>query len=241
MTTAIALPFPNPTDTGQWAKDLLTGAGDPLTPTDVGYMEAWEARESPSGYGYNPLGTEETAPGSIIAPGNTATVQAFTSWRQGIAATLDTFSANPKNGQLLADLHTGNASLAQLSADQAIPGASWATGGESSISTLGTPTAFKYGGKFGLVPNAPGVPGDQTTSLKLIGPYSPGGPFPLGGGAGGVVGGIVKSTKSSIEKLVLQGVLTLTGAAMVVYGITLLSDSKGPSFSMPDVEDLAAT
>lgn len=161
----MGLPYADPTNSGQWAQDLLsilpnptTGkVGDPLTPQNIGYIEAWIPHESPSGFGYNPLGTEQTAPGSIHAPGNSATVQAFRSWLSGLNATAATFTGDKANAQLLAALGNGHASLAQLSAAQSVPGSSWATGGEKTISQLGTSTNFVYGGDHGLVFGAKGV------------------------------------------------------------------------------------
>lgn len=167
----MTLPYADPTNSGQWAQDLLsilpnpeTGKiGDPLTAQNVGYIEAWVPHESPSGFGYNPLGTEETAPGSIHAPGNSATVQAFQSWLSGLTATAATFTGDKANAQLLADLGNGHASLAQLAAAQSVPGSSWATGGEKTISQLGTSQPFQYGGDHGLIFGAAGIasaPGD---------------------------------------------------------------------------------
>ena len=134
------LPYPNPTNSAQWSKDLLTELGDPLTPTNVGYIEAWIAHESPSGFGYNPLGTEQTTPTSIHAPGNSASVQAFRSWADGLSATLETFAGNAGNLNLLIDLKKGNASYAQLAADQTQ--GSWKTGGEKTITGPGTLAAL---------------------------------------------------------------------------------------------------
>ena len=151
------LPFPNPTSTGQWSKDLLTLLGDPLTASNVGYVNAWQNVESPSGFGYNPLGTEQTAPGSIHAPGNKATVQAFSSWSSGLSATVATFKGYAGNANLLNLLHRGNATPAQLS--QAQRQGSWATGSEPGISGPAASTPFKYGGAHGLSPHAPGVAG----------------------------------------------------------------------------------
>lgn len=147
-----SLPFASPTNTGQWAQDLLTALGDPLTQSNIGYLEAWQHAESPSGYGYNPLGTEQTAPGSTNA--NSAGVQAFQSWAQGISATVATFTGYAGNSKLLALLKKGNATTAQLDAAQRQ--GSWATGGESSIAGPGTSTAFTYGGLQGEQLNAKG-------------------------------------------------------------------------------------
>jgi hypothetical protein len=161
----VGIPYADPLNTGQWADDLLFDLGDPTSASNVGYVEAWEQRESPSGFGYNPLGTEQPESGSEHAPGNTATVQAYRSVAQGLQATVATLRGNSKNASLENALASGDASLATLSAAQATPGASWATGPEKDITALGTSTAFTYGGTMGVVPGAAplgSVAGDPT-------------------------------------------------------------------------------
>lgn len=191
------LPYANPTNSAQWAKDLLTQLGDPLSTTNVGYIEAWISLESPSGYGYNPLGTEQGAPGSTNA--NSAGVQAFTSWAQGLSATVATLYNYAGNSQLLAALKRGNASLAQLGAAQAQ--GSWKTGAEPGISALGTSQPFSYGGVQGEQKGASGVatskgaPNPTGWFGQWIEPYTP---YP---GAVGVVHGV-----ESIPSKIVSGV-----------------------------------
>lgn len=198
----MALPYADPTNTGQWAHDLLSALGDPQTASNVGYIEAWEQRESPSGYGYNPLGTEETAKGSTNA--NSAGVQAFRSWLSGLNATVATFKGDPANQPLELALSEGNASLGTLAGAQA--GGSWATGAEKDINALGTPHAFTYGGAQGEVPGAVGiaaVSGDTQpnghTFLSTV--LSLGGHLPGGG-----VESAIPDNPSSITKSLASSV-----------------------------------
>jgi hypothetical protein len=164
-----SLPYPSPTNTGEWAKDFLADLGDPLSASNVGYVEAWENVESPSGYGYNPLGTKELESGSSDA--NAAGVQAYRSWAQGLLASVTTLKADPANVTLEADLAQGDASLAQLSAAQAVPGASWATGDEPGISALGSSTPFHYGGAQGEQPGVAGIAAKTGDPTGLLGQY----------------------------------------------------------------------
>jgi hypothetical protein len=176
----VGLPFADPTNTGQWAQDLLASLGDPETNTNIGYIEEWESHESPSGFGYNPLGTEQSAKGSTDA--NSAGVQAFDSWLSGIQATDATLN-NGRNNALEADLSLGDASLSMFSAAQAQ--GSWATGAEKEINSLGTPQTFQYGGVQGEQAGVKGiasVPADSSAgahswfgSILTLGGHLPGG------------------------------------------------------------------
>jgi hypothetical protein len=234
------IPYPAPLSTGQWAHDILYELGDPQSPTNVGYWEAWQSRESPSGYGYNPVGTEQTAPGSIVAPGNSATVQAFRSWAQGLLATKQTITQNPANAQLEAALRSGNATLAQLAAAQSVPGASWATGGESQITALGTSTPFSYGGPMGLQKGSPGVAsvaGDKTPSAggpglldQIFHPLNPFGSNFLGLGTvghtvTGIPGDVAKSAFGPVFSWIEKGAADVTfvgfGLLLVVIGLSV--------------------
>ena len=156
----MGLPYADPTNTGQWAADELYSLGAPINPFDVSYLEAWQTHESPSGFGYNPLGDETGATGSIHAPGNTASVQAYTSWLQGLQTTTYNLTSLPQNAKIVAALRSGNATYAELSAAQAQGG--WGGGGEKTIAAPGTSTPFNYGGPWGLKQGATGVAGNGT-------------------------------------------------------------------------------
>jgi hypothetical protein len=244
----MGLPYADPTNSGQWAQDLLSSLGDPETASNIGYIEAWEQHESPSGFGYNPLGTEETSPGSIHAPGNTASVQAFDSWYSGLNATVRTFTGDAGNANLEKDLASGDASLAQLSKDQTQ--GSWATGGESAIASLGTSTNFLYGGAYGLVAGAKGVastPGDvldPSPGVKF--PLAPESPDPLKypgeifGDTAQTASGVAKKLASSVfgplTGWIEEGAadVTFVGFGLVLVVIGLIVTFKGGGDSSVD-------
>jgi hypothetical protein len=84
------------TDAGQYtaatfAEAVLRGLGAPVTPQNVKAMVAWEAAEGGHWNNtawYNPLNTTLHAPGATSMNG--VGVKAYTSWKQGIQATIST-------------------------------------------------------------------------------------------------------------------------------------------------------
>lgn len=231
------LPYPSPTNTGEWAKDLLTELGDPLTASNVSYLESWQAAESPSGYGYNPLGTKQTEAGSVNA--NSAGVQAFKSWAQGLQATVTTFTAYAGNSALLSRLHQGNATVAQLDAAQA--SGSWATGAEPHLSGQGSSTPFTYGGSMGEQPGASGVAtasggGIDWNPLHYIAGI--GGPHPVSpsgavsaveGIPGDIVSGIFGPITGWIEKGAADVTFIGFGLLLIVIGLVVTFKSETQS------------
>lgn len=76
-----------------FARALLQGLGAPLTKANVASMVQWENKEGgnwSNTAAYNPLNTTRSMPGSSSIPGNSAGVQAYTSWSQGLNATIAT-------------------------------------------------------------------------------------------------------------------------------------------------------
>jgi hypothetical protein len=75
-----------------FAKALLSALGAPATSANVASLTAWEAREGGNFNNtakYNPINTERVEPGSTdYKPGGA--VQAYTSWSQGLQATVAT-------------------------------------------------------------------------------------------------------------------------------------------------------
>jgi hypothetical protein len=62
----------------------------PRTRCDLGAIEAWEREEGTFALYRNPLDTTRRMPGSVPVPGNSAGVQHYASWRQGLHATVVT-------------------------------------------------------------------------------------------------------------------------------------------------------
>ena len=91
-----------------WAVEFLTAIREPVTGCNVGAITAWEAAEGggvTNDAAYNPLNTARTEPGSWTV--NSAGVQAFPSWPEGLAANVAAIT-NGLYGPVLAALRAGN-------------------------------------------------------------------------------------------------------------------------------------
>jgi hypothetical protein len=111
----------NPQD---FAFALLRTLGDPLTLPNVGAIVAWCHREggawnSPAKF--NPLNTSMKMPGSHAINGSA--VQSYTSWSQGLTATVATLNSGAYRG-ILAALAAGSSTSAVEGAVSASP---WGT------------------------------------------------------------------------------------------------------------------
>ena len=95
----------------QWSRDFLAAIGAPSTPQNLAFMNAWIAKESgsyPISYGWNPLNTTQSAPGSY-GGGAQGNIQFFPDYRTGLAANVKTIT-NGLYGDLLSELRGGNPS-----------------------------------------------------------------------------------------------------------------------------------
>lgn len=109
-----------------WARAVLRAEGDPRSPCNMGAMLAWEGAEGGhwnNSAAYNPLNSTMPEPGSSTM--NSVGVRVYTSWRQGLRATIDTLN-NGNYGNILAALRSGDS--AQAVAD-AVGNSPWGTGG----------------------------------------------------------------------------------------------------------------
>ena len=109
-----------------WARTLLRADGLPRTPCNVGAITAWEAAEGGHWHNsarYNPLDTTQQEPGS--APMNSVGVQAYTSWQEGLQATVTTLN-NGNYGAIISALQNGT-SAGQVAG--AVASSPWGTGG----------------------------------------------------------------------------------------------------------------
>jgi hypothetical protein len=112
----------NPYD---FAVALLNALGDPTTPQNTGAIVSWEKAEggnwnSPAKY--NPLNTTRRMPGSYSING--IGVQAYTSWPQGVAATVQTLEGGAYRG-ILGVLQSGSSEQA---VERAVASSIWGTG-----------------------------------------------------------------------------------------------------------------
>lgn len=129
----------------QWATDFLNGIGAPASQQNVAAVVEWENAESGGGGGlYNPLNSVLGAPGASDV--NSVGVKNYTSYQQGLAATIATFTQTQ-----WANVVRGFKANDPDAAKQAIQ-AEYATWG-GSINFPGTPN------------NATGVGGGNTAQL----------------------------------------------------------------------------
>ena len=108
-----------------WAPAFLHAASEPVTVCDVKFVIAWENAEGgnwQNSAAYNPLNSTLREPGSGSI--NSAGVQKYTSWQQGIEADAATLR-NGKYTGILSALSAGND--AQQAAN-AVAGSPWGTG-----------------------------------------------------------------------------------------------------------------
>ena len=82
-----------------FAEQVLQGMGWPLTQSNLDAMVAWEMAEGgawENSAAYNPLNTTQPEPGATSAGTSQASIRAYTSWSQGVAATVATLSQNQR-------------------------------------------------------------------------------------------------------------------------------------------------
>ena len=108
-----------------WAQALLKSLGMPMTADNVAAVVAWEMAEGGHWYNtayYNPLNTTQSMPGATVF--NSVGVKAYTSWAQGLKATVITMH-NGYYGGILEAMSRGNDAQAVADAVAASP---WGTG-----------------------------------------------------------------------------------------------------------------
>jgi peptidoglycan hydrolase CwlO-like protein len=113
-----------------WARALLVAMRFPVTADNVAAITAWEMAEGGHWYNtayYNPLNTTQSMPGATVF--NSVGVKAYTSWKQGLEATMITLK-NGYYGGILDALKSGNDSEAVARAVGASP---WGTGDFSRL------------------------------------------------------------------------------------------------------------
>ena len=113
-----------------WARALLVAMRFPVTADNVAAITAWEMAEGGHWYNtayYNPLNTTQGMPGATVF--NSVGVKAYTSWKQGLEATMITLK-NGYYGGILDALRRGNDATAVAAAVGASP---WGTGDFSRL------------------------------------------------------------------------------------------------------------
>ena len=113
-----------------WAQALLVAMRFPVTADNVAAVTAWEMAEGGHWYNtayYNPLNTTQDMPGATVF--NSVGVKAYTSWKQGLEATVKTLK-NGYYGGIIEALRRGNDSAAVA---QAVGASPWGTGDFSRL------------------------------------------------------------------------------------------------------------
>jgi peptidoglycan hydrolase CwlO-like protein len=113
-----------------WARALLVAMRLPVTADNVAAVAAWEMAEGGHWYNtayFNPLNTTQRMPGATVF--NSVGVKAYTSWKQGLQATVITLK-NGYYGSIIAALRRGNDAAAVAAAVGASP---WGTGNFSHL------------------------------------------------------------------------------------------------------------
>jgi peptidoglycan hydrolase CwlO-like protein len=113
-----------------WARALLVAMRLPVTADNVAAITAWEMAEGGHWYNtayYNPLNTTQRMPGATVF--NSVGVKAYTSWKQGLQATVITLK-NGYYGGIIEALRRGNDSTAVAAAVGSSP---WGTGDFSHL------------------------------------------------------------------------------------------------------------
>ncbi len=111
-----------------WAQALLKSLGMPMTSENVVAIVSWEFAEGGHWYNtahYNPLNTTQKMPGATVF--NSVGVKAYTSWTQGLQATVITLR-NGFYGGILSALRSGKSAEAVAAAVASSP---WGTHGFS--------------------------------------------------------------------------------------------------------------
>ena len=113
-----------------WARALLLAMRLPVTADNVAAVTAWEMAEGGHWYNtayFNPLNTTQSMPGATVF--NSVGVKAYTSWRQGLQATVITMK-NGYYGGIIEALRRGNDASAVAAAVGESP---WGTGNFSHL------------------------------------------------------------------------------------------------------------
>ena len=113
-----------------WAQALLVTMRLPVTADNVAAITAWEMAEGGHWYNtayYNPLNTTQDMPGATVF--NSVGVKAYTSWKQGLEATVKTLK-NGYYGGIIDALRRGNDASGVA---QAVGNSPWGTGDFSRL------------------------------------------------------------------------------------------------------------
>jgi len=211
-----------------FAKDLLAGLGDKATPSAIADILMWMSGENTKAK-FNPLATTQPMPGAVDAgkaegfTNNKDGVKNYTSYKQGVEATIKTLKGDSRYNEILGALSAGNVSAEDF---RAIVGASpWGTFKTHSSITEDAGTASAITSFFGTNGKAFNAAFQQylktgsiakgTTLSSILGGDAAGYASQLLGGGGGstvnyggvtfnmnVMGGDPKKIQAAIQQAV---------------------------------------
>ena len=125
QATTVSVPVAGDLTPITWAQTLLSAIGAPVSSENLRAITTWERAEGghwQNAARFNPLNTTQRMPGSVSM--NSVGVQAYTSWSQGLQATVTTLR-NGHYGGILAALANGSCAPCVAAAVGASP---WGTG-----------------------------------------------------------------------------------------------------------------
>lgn len=191
-----------------WAESLLIAIGAPRSKANIDSVVSWEAAEGGNWNNtatYNPLNTTLVETGSTSV--NPVGVQAYTSWSEGMSATVATLQ-NGNYQDILTALRSGKGLFSGTFEGLA----DWSGGGYDSIS----PHAG-YGGGVGATIGQQGQPTADPSTCLLAWPSAH---IDLFFGMGPTVGGGCIFAKSQARAL-------LGAVFLAVGGLAVLSGANG--------------
>lgn len=199
----------------EFAEKVIKGLGLPFTQLSMTKFMAWEQQEGghwSNSARYNPLNTTLPLPGA----GNTGTqgnIKVYTSWQQGVEATVKTLSAGAYSG-IRSNL-AGSGNLASF---------------EAAVNSTPWGTKFPGGGKGGGEGRGPSsIPGGET-NLPKDAAEAPGA---AANAAKSLATAWVSPLLEGAGKLAITGVLLLAGALLAIYGIMVAVRPRESALSIP--------
>lgn len=212
-----------------FAISVLQALGAPVNATNVSSLLSWMNAEGGNWNNtatYNPLNTALPMPGSkVMAGGNSAGVQAYTSWSQGVAATVRTLQDNAYSS-IVGALKNSAGCSAVAGAVAASP---WNTGAYSCNKTVtDAQVASALAAPSSLDPSVP--VSAQTTSFwsKLWKDVTTPGYKQVGGAVGKAASSSIGSALDPIwadfKTYAVTGMFVLLGLGLVGAGILVMAE-----------------
>lgn len=217
-----------PTD---FAIALLVGLGAPVNGANVSGLLSWMNAEGGHWNNtatYNPLNTTLPYGGSsTMSGGNTAGVQAYGSWADGLAATLRTLNGGSRYASIISALKSTSGCSTLAGAVAASP---WGTGGYSCNKSVTDAQVAQAQADPGasITPTTGGSGGASATDVLNLGPVLASGAYGIlglsGKAATSTAGAVATPIYNDFKKFSLISLGIAAGLGLVVYGIVIMAD-----------------